>query len=265
MIFHLYCKSYRGDLQRAKFLAESVQKHNVDKLPFVVSVPRVDVGIFKDALGDLATIIEDESIFGAPQMEGWVYQQIVKSLYWRESKCDAYLLLDSDCYFIRPFTKSDFVHPSGVPYTVMHEQHDMFNWTCNKSKVLGFDPQKSFGECRTKIMDLFERKGRLYDFGPVPVIWSTAVWKSFCVDYLFPNGLSMADVIQEVPSEFTWYGEFLLTSKTIPIWPVEPLFKVFHYRQQYEEAKNNGYTESDLSKVYSGIVMQSNWGAPLRY
>lgn len=265
MKFHLYCKSYRGDLERVKVLAESVYKFNVDLIPFIVSVPKEDVKLFKHALGGNASIHEDEAIFHDPTMRGWVSQQVTKALYWKYSGCDAYLLLDSDCYFIRHFRVSDFIHPSGVPYTVMHEQKDMFGWTCNKASVLGFDPQKSFAECRVKIMETFGREGRLYDFGPVPVIWSAAVWQSLENNYLSPNDLTLAQVIKEVPSEFTWYGEFLLVDKTIPIWPVEPLFKVFHYKPQYEEAKKSGYTEADLAKVYSGIVMQSNWGAPFRY
>ena len=41
--------------------------------------------------------------------------------------------------------------------------------------------------------------------------------------------------------------------------------KIFHYPQQYHEAKQKGYTEQDYSKNYLGIIMQSNWGAPLKY
>ena len=136
--------------------------------------------------------------------------------------------------------------------------------TANKSN-LGFDIQKSFKEDRDKVMNLFNRKGAYYDFGPSPVIWNCKVWESLFDNYMKPNNLSFKDLISFSPSEFTWYGEWLLISKIIPLYPKQPLMKVFHYGQQYQEAKQKGYTENDYSKNYLGIIMQSNWGAPLKY
>jgi hypothetical protein len=43
------------------------------------------------------------------------------------------------------------------------------------------------------------------------------------------------------------------------------MFKVFHYKQQYDEWKALGYEEKDFSNDYLGLVLQSNWGAPLSY
>lgn len=260
----IYCTSFRNDLERVKVLAESVEKHNIDKIPFIVGVPSSDVRLFKTAIESVATIIEDESIF-VSNLPGWVHQQVVKSSFWKLRGCKNWICLDSDAYFIKPFRISDFVHESGAPYTVIHEQKDLFDWYCNKSSVLGFNPQQSFAECRLKVMDIFGRTGKLYDFGPAPAIWSAKVWKSLEDDYLTPNNMTLADAIQAVPSEYTWYGEWLLTSKTIPLWPIEPLFKHFHYRQQYEESKRDKYTEQDFAQIWYGIVMQSNWGAPLKY
>jgi len=264
MKFYFYCESFRRDIERVKVLAASFAKYNTDKLPFVIGVPKSDMQLFQDAVGYTAEIIDDETIFKS-NLPGWVHQQVVKASFWKVRECDAYMMLDSDCYFIKPFGLSDFMHESGVPYTVIHEQKDLFDWSCNKSKALGFDPQESFAECRNKVMELFGRTGKLYDFGPAPAIWSSKVWKSLEDDYLTPNGLTLADAIKEVPSEYTWYGEWLLTNQTIPLWPIEPLFKHFHYPQQYTECKRDGYTEADFSKIWYGVVMQSNWGAPLKY
>ena len=130
---------------------------------------------------------------------------------------------------------------------------------------LGFDIQKSFQEDRDKVMNLFNRKGAYYDFGPSPVIWNCKVWESLFENYMKPNNISYEQLIQFSPSEFTWYGEWILVSKIIPIYPKQPLCKVFHYGQQFQEAKLKGYTEEDFSKNYLGIIMQSNWKAPLRY
>jgi len=55
------------------------------------------------------------------------------------------------------------------------------------------------------------------------------------------------------------YGEFLLHSQLIPVIPIEPMFKFFHYAEQFFESQMKGESEFSLSKNYFGIVMQSNW------
>ena len=263
----LYCKSYRNDLPRVKILLDSVKRNNVDNIPFYISAPDTDVELFQSELGVGGyTMVYDGGIVDIPSdVPGWIGQQVIKSSFWKLGLCENYVMIDSDSYFIRPFRVSDFMYEN-VPYTVMHEQHDLFSWTCNKTKQLGFDPQQSFAECRLKVMDLFDRTGgRLYDFGPSPVIWSAAVWRSLEDDYLKPAGATLTTAITKVQSEFTWYGEWLLATRPIPLLPIEPLFRVFHYQSQYAESKNQGVTESDLSRVYMGVVMQSNWNAPLKY
>ncbi|MFN7444440.1 MAG: hypothetical protein ACK5RC_04595 [Curvibacter sp.] len=64
--FALYCKSYRTDLRRVQRLAESVRAHNVDQLPFYVSVPRADLPLFREHLGALPLVLlADEDILQA--------------------------------------------------------------------------------------------------------------------------------------------------------------------------------------------------------
>jgi len=174
-------------------------------------------------------------------------------------------MLDSDSYFIRDFECSDFMYNEITPYTVMHEQKDLFNWSSMYHNILGFDPKIGFSEDRQRIMEVMGRTGKLFDFGPGPIIWSTKVWKSLEDDYLIPNNIKFNNLIEYCNSEFSWYGEFLLSKRPIEIIPIEPLFKFFHYKEQYNHYKRLGYTEEIISKNYLGIVMQSNWGAPLKY
>lgn len=84
-------------------------------------------------------------------------------------------------------------------------------------------------------MDQIGRKGICYDYGPSPTIWSNKVWKSFQNNYLDLNNIDYISLIEEYPSEFTWYGEWLLKSEAIPLLPKEPLFKVFHYKRQFQD------------------------------
>jgi hypothetical protein len=264
----LYCKSFSRDVERAKVLLKSILQNNKDNIPFYISVPSEDVQLFKNALGTNGyTLVTDEEVLGRKLEQSWLTQQTIKSSFWKLGLCDNYVMIDSDSYFIRPFYQKDFIveGTENIPYTVMHEQKDLFSWTIKNTQVLGFDPQLSFSECRTPIQQLFDRPGRLYDFGPGPIIWSTKVWSSLEEQYLKPNDLTFEQLVNTVHSEFSWYGEWLLTSKTIPLWPCEPLFKFFHYKQWYEEYKKNGYDLGHWARNYLGVVMQSSSGLPLEY
>jgi hypothetical protein len=268
----LYCKSYAGDVQRVKILFDSILKHNKDKIPLYLSVPVEDVKLFKNVIGISEYIlVTDQEISHSNLCQSWKNQQIIKMMFWKLDASENYVVLDSDSYFIRDFYIKDFLINyktplnNVVPYTVMHEQKDLFSWTSRYVQQLGFDPMKSFSECRKPIMDLFDRNGRLYDFGPVPVIWSATVWKTLEEEYIKPNNLSFEELVNTVSSEFSWYGEWLLIRKPIELWPIEPMFKVFHYLPQYHEHKQMGYTEETFSKNYLGLVMQSSAGCPLKY
>ncbi len=256
----LYCKSYYKDVERVKILLESIKQYNIDNIPFYISVPSTDISLFKSILGtEDYILIEDELI---DSTSGWVGQQIIKAQFWKLNIAKNYLCLDSDSIFIRPFTKVDFLVDDDIPYTVCHEQKELFEWA---QKVLPFNPQESFKQDRQKVMNIFNREGKYYDFGPSPVIWNSKIWKGLEENYTKPNKLTFNNLIEYSPSDFSWYGEYLLHSKLFPIYPTQPLFKVFHYKEQYIESKNKGYTLEDLSQNYLGIILQSNWDAPLNY
>ncbi len=269
----LYCKSFAGDVKRCLILFESIRKHNKDKIPFYISVPMEDMHLFQDMLGLSSDyiLISDKDIVGENMAQSWKSQQVVKMLFWKTGLAENYVVIDSDSYFIRDFYIKDFLVDyktpldDAVPYTVMHEQKDLFHWSAKWKATLGFNPKESFAECRQPIMDLFDRKGRLYDFGPSPVIWSSKVWESLEEEYIKPNNLTFQGLIDTISSEFSWYGEWLLVKKPIELWPIEPIFKVFHYRLQYEQLKATGYTLNEWAQNYLGVVMQSSSGLPTTY
>lgn len=262
--FVLYSKSFRGDLDREVSLVESVNRYNMDNIPMYISVPSEDYDMFISKNMKNVIIIRDEDVYGN-RPRGWVQQQIVKSQFWKLGYAENYLCVDSDNYFIRPFYLSDFMFDESTPYTVMHEQKELFSWSVNKSHILGFDPKQSYETERKKVMDVFGRKGKVFDFGPGPVIWSAKVWKSLEDNYMIPNNLNFEDLIFYVESEFTWYGESLLAFGAIPIYPLEPIFKFFHYQGQFLEWKQQGYTEKMISQNYMGMVMPTSWNAPIKY
>lgn len=258
----LYCKSYRNDFNRVEKLVESIHKYNVDRIPVYISVPSSDLQLFRQLPN--INVIEDQLVYSG-SASGWIQQQIVKSSFWKLRISENYVCIDSDSYFIRPFSVKDFMFDDETPYTVMHEQKELFSWSRPRVEKLGFNPKDGFMSDRKKIMDLFGRDGRFYDFGPSPVIWSSKVWESLEVNYQLPNNLTFEDLLKYSHSEFSWYGEALLAFKAISIYPAEPLFKVFHFPLQLIEYKQQEITEEMISENHLGIVLQSNYNAPINY
>ena len=109
--FVLYTKSYAPDVDVCKRLKESVIKHNIENIPFYISVPKLDIALFKNKLGTEGYIlVADEDIYPlTSNLDGWRTQQIVKTHFNRLNVCKNYLCLDSDTFFINDFKKSDFM------------------------------------------------------------------------------------------------------------------------------------------------------------
>jgi len=268
----LYCKSYHRDVLRAAKLTESIRKHNPSNLPFYLSCPSTDLPLFKNVIGsDDITFLADEEIIAAnatininafDTLPGVLSQQIVKSEFWRLGICENYLCLDSDSYFIRDCCKKDFMTPSGVPFTVMNESLELrlFGALHRHAKIA----QNIEADCQA-IMNIFGRTGRHYDFGPLPVVWSRFVWSDLAEKFLEPKGINILDAIVLFPSEMRWYGEAMLNFRSIELWPVETLFRCYHYEDQYRDAKRSGESDEMLSDVYLGVCVQSNWDKELDY
>lgn len=265
---YLFCKSYLGDLTRAHDLWKTIKKHNQDEIPFYLSVPQKDLESFKNFFSEDAQYInwvtDEEIIKLTPdsnlesyfKLDGRLSQQVVKSEFWRLFNHDiTYLCIDSESQFIKDFYINDFLN-DGVPYTVMHQNKELLQLATNKNvdKVA-----HHFFKDSHLVKKIFNRSGPDYDFGPTPVIWSSKVWKSLEDNYLKPKMMTFWDAIEKVPSELRWYGEALLAYKAIPVLPIEPIFRVYHYDWQFFTNKKLGEVPERLIVNYLGILKQSNW------
>ncbi len=265
--FYLFNKTYLGDFKRTRELCESIQLFNRDNIPIYVSVPSEDLDYFKNNIHQPKNInwVTDEVILSAispldlerySQTSGYVSQQIIKSQFWRLFKKDiTYLCLDSESQFIKDFYLSDFLNHD-APYTVIHQNKELLQLATNKKidKV-----RKHFLMESNLLKEIFNRKGPDYDFGPTPVIWSSKVWKSLEQNFLIPNKMTFWDAIEKVPSELRWYGESLLAYKAIPVYPIEPIFRVYHYDWHFFTNKKLGEMPANVAENYFGILKQSNW------
>jgi hypothetical protein len=262
----LYCKSYRTDLRRIRRLAETVRRYNTESLPFYVSAPKADMALFREHLQDLDVhLLSDEEIIGASpridsiqfdQLPGRISQQVVKSEFWRLGTSEAYVCLDSDAVFIRPFGKSDFMAPNGTPYTMMDEAQDLLGDAIHQKREWIVE---AYNREADLVQQLFGRLGRRYSFGPFPLVWHGAVWQSLESNYFVPNAMNFVDAIVRAPIESRWYGEALLAYQAIPLLPCQALFKVYHYAWQFDGDRRAGIHIDQLSKLYLGVIYQSAW------
>jgi len=262
----LYCKSYSTDLRRLVRLAQSVRQFNVEALPFYVSVPQAELALFREHLTGLdVQLMADEDILRASPridinqvngMPGHLSQQVVKSEFWRLGLSEAYLCLDSDAVFIRPFGRADFMTEDGTPYTVLDEAHDLLEDALRHGRERVF---LDFNREADLVQQFFGREDKRYSFGPFPLVWHRAVWQSLDEQYLQPRGMNFADAITRAPIESRWYGEALLAYEAVPLRPCQALFKVYHYAWQFDADKRLMQRETKLAKIYCGKILQSSW------
>ena len=268
----LYCCTFFRDLTRAIKLVNSVMKHNKDNIPLYLSVPEEDLVLFKQHLKDHPVNVfnEKEILRANPKLElkefyqvgGGLRQQVIKSEFWRLGLAENYLVLDADCVFIRDFYQYDFLVEGSIPYSIIHEGRDVLQATER------FGPKKNrqhFYNDREPIKKELGRVGILYDYGYAPFLWNEKVWAAFDEHYLTPRGMNFFDAILFCGSEFTWYGEALMTFKAIPIYPRKELFKCYHYEHQLWADQVLGYSEKILTQDYLGIVYQSYWNVCEHY
>lgn len=262
----LYCKSYRTDLKRVIRLADSIAKFNVDSIPFYLSVPGADLALFREHLTNQSIVIIDDDLIVSHNssidkhklhsLPGSISQQIVKSEFWRLGISDTYLCLDSDAVFIRPFSRNDFLWKDNIPYTVIDEGREFLEAALQtgKQRILTV-----FHNEAERVQRLFDRPGKAYAFGPLPLLWHRSVWASLEEQYLRPRGMNLLDAIVSAPLESRWYGEALLSFQAIQLIPCQPLFKVYHYAWQFDRDRHAKINNDQLAQLYCGAIYQSAW------
>jgi hypothetical protein len=142
----------------------------------------------------------------------------------------------------------------------MHEAKEYRQYLINIDKR---NPIKDARIERTRISAFFPDVIPHYHFGPTPVIWNARVWQALDEQLLGPRSMSIADAIEACPAELAWYGHALLAYRPIPILPREPLFRVYHYAEQYWNLRRIGETEEKLQHLFLGVVRQSFWDTDL--
>jgi hypothetical protein len=162
--------------------------------------------------------------------------------------------------FIRDFHKADFLSSDGVPYTVLHQNKELFQLAVDR----GFsNVERDLKAEADRVQEIFGRQGPNFYCAPSPFIWSAKVWQSLDKEYLQPRDIGLWDFINSERPESLVYGEALLRYRAIPLAAIEPLFRAYHYDWQYFLMKRLGETREKVSKNYLGVIYQSAWESEL--
>lgn len=261
--FVLFVTSYRGDITRVKKLYESIEKYNSDSIPFYVVISKSDISIFKDHLGtDNIFYIEEESINSYKHIfDGWRIQQVNKINFSTLDIADNYYTLDSDSFFIKPFYLDDFIAYDNIPYTTVFDdivyqltsQHYEGWKDMHDREFIDLVHKDWQRNIRQIIPNKFKRS---LHYGPCPVTFHSNVWKHFINEFLIPNNLSIGDIINHVPNEYGWYGEYLMYTKLIDIIPSEAQFLCMHNKEQYDWFMKH-ISFDTIKRVYLGVIVNS--------
>tara|TARA_Y100000004_G_scaffold116493_1_gene130952 strand:- start:593 stop:1441 length:849 start_codon:yes stop_codon:yes gene_type:complete len=269
----IFVKSYPKDFSRLDVLLRSIEDYNIDNIPVYICIDKVNKDIFHNMINsegfnviyseDIVSQYSDEEMYKLKDMSRWHIQQILKFEFCKNvSESENVLIVDSDSIFIRPFYINEFFDEDNNLFTIVREVKKQIEWYAKDVPHLdiGIDDQaQMMAFSRKKIQKKIERVGDVYDFGPPAILWSKLVVQDFCDNYLLNNNLSFADIINEVPIEYNWYGEWLLKSKVIPFVPKEPIFKNIFWADQYHTLIKNNISKLDLADSYMGLNLQTSF------
>jgi hypothetical protein len=264
--FAMYCKTYRGDLDRAQVLVETWRRFNRDGLQLTLSCPTEDLPLFAPLAGGQVRLISDESFASDHLMPGprtgYYNQQICKLNFFRTGLATNYVNLDSDTVFIRPFGADDFMHAPGIPYTVLVMDKDL-SIERHYRHVHWVERQKVIAEIYAHF-GLADRRLRTCHGAQV---FNAGVLETLHTDFMRGKGWTYADMLQVAPYEFSWYNVWFQRCRQVPEYAVEPFFKILHMRPDYILSRLRMLREEDYAHAYVGLIMNSKWrpATPLRY
>ena len=287
MTFALFCKSFRGDISRFARLLASAERHGPE-VRFVLSVPRSDRALFLDRFGTgRFELLLDEELIGREIPQSWRAQQLVKLYAGRAAFADAWLVVDSDGYFVRPLGESDFTSADGsvalVATPLLHLLDTEWESVVRYLDDVRAAPLPSAAELRAgprpalrrpplwqrwvdalrrpsaeahldRIQRFFGRSGPVLNFMPAPV-WTRTSLATLESDLLEPLRLRFEDLIAFAPWEGVWVGEWELYRGLPGRHVMHPSLLHVGSDDAISRARKTGLTEAQIARRYSGLVL----------
>ena len=141
MRFALVTPSYYADLERCRWLCETVERHVASHVTHYLIVDRADHALFAPLASARTRIVLKEDIlrgrlsqvpfarrwwvgWGRPPVRGWIVQQIAKLFVHEIAEVDVLVCVDSGAFFVRPYDPLEMLRHEVVP--LFREQNEFF-------------------------------------------------------------------------------------------------------------------------------------------
>jgi len=229
-----------SDLERARILAQSLQRYLAPGEPWTVHVIAADRELDEIRAGlepfqlDLRFHRHTEVVPGFSTDSGWILQQFLKLEAVRLIKGEFYLTVDSDHILTRPLSQSDIVRDARAMATPeLRERHQA--WWQGASEILGTEPAHdpviamscvclSTALVRGLLKRLRKRLGEDWK----SCLTARRDWTEYALYYTFAQRCADA-------ARFHFHGELLGTRHSVWFpqqfaeWDVERAFDGDHY------------------------------------
>ena len=255
----IFCKTCIRDIECLKQLLKSIKDFNKDNIPVCVSIARNEENVLTPIINSYDKNIKifiDEDITSYNYnnddilLKDWIPQQFVKLELYKTNFARHYLIIDSDCYFIKDFYIKDFLYDKDIPYIPVSDYY--------KAEKFAFQLLQNppIVDKERVISNFLNRNGKPV-YMDMPWILTSEYMKMF-ENYLTEKNTNFKDIILLLPFEMQWYLEFVL-SKNLPYVPCSTLFFVMHLETQYQIYRWLGFDEEIIKREYLGICMNKGY------
>lgn len=260
----IFCKTCIRDIKNFQLLLDSIKKYNKENIPVCISVSRKEQSFFINFLSTCNYFVHvfiDEDITNFKYQgndlfyKDWLPQQFVKLELYKTNFAKHYIIIDSDCYFIKDFYIKDFLFDNDTPYLPItgHTKGERSCLSLISEDNSSYDSitEKFFGKTyRSITIDM-------------PFVLTSEYVKNF-ESYLKKRNSSFKEIILLMPFEMQWYLEYVLLSRC-KYMPTTAFFIPFHIEVQYQVFRWLGYDEDVFRKNYLGICMNKGHVKSIRY
>jgi hypothetical protein len=139
--FALVTPSYYRHYEVCRILVDSVHRHVPKDVPHYIIVSRDDLDLFRPLADDRTRVLVQEEIvqerfhripfarrwrinLRTPPVRGWIWQQMVKLSIGSRIDADAYVIIDSECFFVQAFDPRTLLRGDKVPF--FREEKDWY-------------------------------------------------------------------------------------------------------------------------------------------
>ncbi len=264
--FATVLKTYHGDLDYVERLLPTYLSHNKDNIPLYLIVPDQDYSHFKSFINKnhYIYVITDEDVskdyvsaFAYPELKssiGIINAGVSKLAFWETKLADNYFAIDSDMVFIRDFYYHDFIGPTGIPFLALSAYPELktdnfyYNryWNSRDSSyqnvktIVGLNNYQNLNTHNSQVM-------------------SSLILQDFKNNFLAPLSWTYADAMIFERYEFFWYAAWAQKSKVTEINIRHDFVKMIQHQGEHLMFFNAGFRESDFSRDYIGLIVNSNW------